>query len=142
MSQCLKHIVEAEASNPLIVKLKFLQGPDGDSSGFVNVRKRVEFAELPVRIVVVLGGNNAESNHECVQKFLSALMAILVRATYSPKVESLFCVEKWTIGRVEISAVIQAQKTLFAPHLSIELQKMGGRNGNFASLFRSYEHND
>jgi len=134
MSHYLKQTVAAETRKQLIVAVKFRRGPAGDSPDFVNVLKKVEPAELPVRIVVADKGYDAESNHEYAQEVLGARTAIPVRAAsrpkikmrgkrrrrqarefdrpgynQRPKVETVFSVEKRTMGSHVLARVTAQQ---------------------------------
>jgi hypothetical protein len=76
-----------EARKQLIVAVKFRRGPANDSPDFVNVLKKVQPAELPVKLVVADKGYDAESNHEYAQDVLGARTAIPVRAASRPKIK-------------------------------------------------------
>ena len=83
----LKQTIAIETRKQLIVAVKFRRGPANDWPDFVNVLKKVEPAELPVRIVVADKGYDAESNHEYAQEALGARTAIPVRAASRPKIK-------------------------------------------------------
>jgi len=83
----MKQTVAVETRKQLIVAVKFRRGPANDSPDFVNVLKKVQPAELPVKLVVADKGYDAESNHEYAQDVLGARTAIPVRAASRPKIK-------------------------------------------------------
>ena len=180
MSHYLKQTVAAETRKQLIVAVKFRRGPAGDSPDFVNVLKKVEPAELPVRIVVADKGYDAESNHEYAQEVLGARTAIPVRAAsrpkikmrgrrrkkqakefdrpgynQRPKVETVFSVEKRTMGSHVLARVTAQQhkelifrafsynsrrlETLFLLFIEDFYKARGGQLLNTACLFETQE---
>ena len=83
----LKQTVAVESRTQLIVAVKFRRGPSGDSPDFIWTLKKVQPAGLPVKIVVADKGYDAESNHEYAQVVLGARTAIPVRAASRPKIK-------------------------------------------------------
>ena len=131
----LKQTVAVETRKQLIVAVKFRRGPANDSPDFVWTLKKVRPAELPVKLVVADKGYDAESNHEYAQDVLGARTAIPVRAAsrpkikmrgkrrkrqakdfaqgeydgHRPKVETVFSVEKRTMGSHVLARVPSQQ---------------------------------